>query len=90
MSLKEGGAPPGHVSHKTGKDVDLRPLRCDYRSGPTDIDKKNYSRELTQLLVNLLRTACSIKMILFDDTEVVGVTQDKRYPHRNHLHVRIK
>ena len=55
LSVRGGGPMRGHASHQHGLDVDIRPLRGDGREGPTTIRSPEYSRALTQQLVDLIR-----------------------------------
>jgi hypothetical protein len=79
---------PPHKTHRTGRNVDLRPLRVDNAHGPTSIGDPTYSREGTRDLVQALLANSSVQRILFNDTEIQGV---RRSPgHDNHLHVEIR
>ncbi|WP_158711525.1 penicillin-insensitive murein endopeptidase [Streptomyces xylophagus] len=86
---RNGGGPlPGHVSHRLGLDVDIRPVKADRRPGPTTWRHPSYSRALTQELVDLLRSngVLPVHAIFFNDPEVRGVRPLKN--HDDHLHVR--
>ena len=90
ISKLNGGAIGGHASHQRGIDVDIRPLRNDGKEEPITFQSTKYSRTLTQALVHALRanTIIPVKSILFNDTEVQGVSSFAG--HDNHLHVRFK
>ena len=80
----------GHKSHQLGVDVDIRPLRNDGQEGPVRYQSGEYSRALTQQLVNIVRanSILPVKLILFNDPAVTGVSA---YPnHDDHLHVRFQ
>jgi peptidoglycan hydrolase-like protein with peptidoglycan-binding domain len=88
LSIRGGGPMRGHASHKHGLDVDIRPLRADGRDAPTTIKSPEYSRALTQALVNMIRSngVLRVQYIFFNDPSIQGV---RRWPgHDNHLHVR--
>lgn len=88
LSRSGGGPLPGHVSHRLGLDVDIRPVKSNGRQGPTSWRQPGYSRALTQQLVDLLRgnKVLPVHAIFFNDPEVRGVRPLKG--HDNHLHVR--
>jgi hypothetical protein len=88
ISKQGGGDIPGHVSHEKGIDADIRPMRNDGIEGPVLYTGSNYSRALTQELVDILSAngKLAVQIIWFNDPGIVGV-----YPlanHSNHLHVR--
>jgi len=88
LSYESGGAHPDHKSHRRGIDVDIRPLRKDKRNEPVTIADAAYSRELTSLMVKYLREDSNLQLILFNDTQIPGVTWASG--HDNHLHVRFR
>lgn len=88
ISLRCGGPIRGHKSHQKGIDADVRLMRNDGKAEPTVYTSSNYSRALTQELVNLIHSngVARVQFILFNDPQVTGV---KKWPnHHNHLHVR--
>jgi Penicillin-insensitive murein endopeptidase/Putative peptidoglycan binding domain len=90
LSVRGGGPMRGHASHQRGLEVDIRPLRADGRDTPTTIRSPEYSRALTQELVDLIRAnrVLRVRSILFNDPKVRGV---QHWPgHDNHLHVRFE
>jgi peptidoglycan hydrolase-like protein with peptidoglycan-binding domain len=90
LSIRGGGPMRGHASHQRGLDVDIRPLRADGRDAATTFKSPEYSRALTQQLVNMIRSngVLRVRAILFNDPKVRGV---KYWPgHDNHLHVRFE
>jgi len=88
ISFAQGGEMPPHKTHRTGRNIDLRPLRVDNAHGPTSIGDPTYSREHTRALVRALLANSSVQRILFNDTEIEGV---RRFPgHDNHLHVELR
>lgn len=88
ISLEKGGKMPKHDSHKRGVDVDIRPIRLDRKRDPVTYKDKQYDRESTKKIVELLKRDSNLKKILFNDSKITGV---ESYPgHDNHLHVRFK
>ncbi|HEX2362193.1 MAG TPA: peptidoglycan-binding domain-containing protein [Jiangellaceae bacterium] len=88
ISLAQGGEMPPHKTHRSGKDVDLRPVRVGGVRGPTSVGEATYDQEGTRALVDALRGHSSVRSILFNDGEISGV---KNFPgHHNHLHVSLR
>jgi murein endopeptidase len=87
ISLIDGSPMPPHVGHRDGKNVDIRPMRLDHANEPTDITDTQYDREATRLLVQSLRAHVNVELILFNDTQISGVTPHEG--HDNHLHVKM-
>jgi hypothetical protein len=88
LSVRCGGAMPGHASHRRGLDADIRPVRGDGMEGPVSYGQPGYSQSLTQDLVNRLRAnrRLRVQYIFFNDPGIRGV---RPWPnHHNHLHVR--
>jgi murein endopeptidase len=85
ISFASGGPMPPHSSHKDGRCIDIRPLRKDRRDVPVTIQDPAYDREATRALVASLRSHKNTKKILFNDTQIIGVTPWAG--HDNHLHV---
>ena len=88
ISLRGGGPMRDHKSHQKGVDVDVRLFRTDGREEPTRYQFPEYSRAMTQELINLIRAngILAVRYIFFNDPRATGV---KPWPnHDNHLHVR--
>ncbi len=87
LSLLGGGRTPRHGAHQRGLEVDIRPLRIDGREIPATHTDPNYSRALTQQLVDVINRnpILRVRVILFNDRGVRGVTPFAG--HDNHLHV---
>lgn len=88
LSYEGGGAHPDHTSHRRGVDVDIRPLRKDKKNEGVKISDSAYSREFTKAMVGYLKEDPNLQLILFNDTQIQGVTVAAG--HDNHLHVRFK
>jgi hypothetical protein len=87
ISRKDGNN-QGHRSHKTGHDVDLRPMRNDGKEGRTNINVRSYSSDLTQDLIDTILIDPTVELIFFNDPWIEGVTPWKG--HDDHLHIRFK
>ena len=88
ISLRGGGPMRGHKSHQKGVDVDIWLVRNDGRKEPTRYQSPQYSRAMTQELINRIRAngILRVRYIFFNDPRATGV---KPWPnHDNHLHVR--
>ena len=88
ISLRGGGPMRDHKSHQKGVDVDVRLFRTDGREEPTRYQLPEYSRAMTQELINLIRAngILGVRYIFFNDPGATGV---QPWPnHDNHLHVR--
>ena len=77
ISYVDGSEMPPHSSHRTGKDVDLRPLRLDGREYPTRTTDSSYSREFTAALIkDYLDPNLDLRIILFNDPQIYGHRAD--------------
>src|SRR5262249_51705180 len=92
ISLMGGGPTPRHCvpslcGHQKGLEVDIRPPRSDGRPLPTTYTDPNYSRALTQELVNIIHAnpILPVRVVLFNDSAVSDIKLDAA--HGDHLHV---
>jgi peptidoglycan hydrolase-like protein with peptidoglycan-binding domain len=90
ISLKGGGDFPPHKSHRTGNDVDVRPLRTDGLLSPVTIDDAMYSHTLTREFVQLVKQRHPDTTIFFNDRRLVGSMTQAATGHHNHLHLRFR
>jgi peptidoglycan hydrolase-like protein with peptidoglycan-binding domain len=103
ISLERGGAIPGHVTHRQGMDVDLRPMRrggnqCQYPvtwyrmvSGVKVCCHPSYDRDATRALIQAIRAASRerIQVIAFNDPQLIREGLAVHVAgHDDHLHVR--
>jgi len=88
ISKQGGGQISGHVSHRKGIDVDIRPLRNDGQEQPVTIHQDAYSQALTQELVDLMdaNPVLSVQFVFFNDPDIQGAQHEAN--HDNHLHIR--
>ncbi|MGH9846321.1 MAG: peptidoglycan-binding domain-containing protein [Blastocatellia bacterium] len=88
ISLRDGSPMPPHTSHRSGRNIDIRPLRKDGKRSPVTIHDPEYDREATRTLAQTLFAQPIVKRIFFNDTEIEGVKFFQG--HHNHLHVETK
>jgi Penicillin-insensitive murein endopeptidase/Putative peptidoglycan binding domain len=89
ISLRGGGPISGHKSHRLGVDIDIQPMRNDGLEQRVRRFDREYSRSLTQELINLIHAngILGVSYIFFNDPDVRGVSCEPN--HDNHLHVRL-
>jgi len=88
ISRKNGEVFPPHKTHRTGDDVDIRPMRKDNRNAAVTWQEESYSRSLTRDMIKTIRANAPIISILFNDPELIKESLCQSYPnHSNHLHV---
>lgn len=92
LSLKNGGYFGRHASHKTGKDVDIRPVRKDMIEAPTRVGSSSYSKDRTYYwITNYLKKYLKVRVIFFNDSKIYNPLSYVQYwpNHANHLHLRV-
>jgi hypothetical protein len=88
ISFMHGGRMPPHESHRRGVDVDLRLQRTDGAHVGVTIHDKEYSRDNTRKVVEVVLAQPSTTLVLNNDSQIKGV---RPWPgHDNHIHVRFK
>ncbi|WP_162251781.1 penicillin-insensitive murein endopeptidase [Massilia sp. Root335] len=85
ISLPDGKKTPDHGGHKTGLDVDVRPLRKDGLEQAVTWHDPQYDQEATRRLIDLFRALSPVKFIIFNDPRIPFVGRAAR--HDNHFHV---
>lgn len=85
ISLAGGPRHPDHATHRTGLEVDIRPLRRDGKHLPCTIRDREYDHEATAKLIRLFLNASGVKKVLFNDASITGVW--RAAGHDNHFHV---
>lgn len=81
-----GGVKFGHVSHRKGLEVDIRPIRKDGLQLPVSYFESSYDRRATIELILLFRLSTPGRMtIFFNDYAIPGVSHLAR--HDNHFHL---
>lgn len=88
ISMAGGPKPPDHDSHRSGLEVDVRPLRKDGREEPVAWCDANYDLEGTARLIDLFRTYAPVVKIYFNGPEIPFVKRAVR--HDDHFHVKLR
>ena len=88
ISLKDGRKFSGHDSHRSGLDVDIRPIRRDGAQLPVTRFDAEYDRDATAKLIDLFFCIGRVKRLYFNDLSIPGVRFLEG--HDNHFHVTIK
>lgn len=87
ISLPGGGEFKKHNGHKSGLDVDIRPLRKDGLNKPVTRFQQHYDRAATARLIQIFYGTGVTKVIFFNDLSVPHVLHCPR--HDDHFHVTI-
>lgn len=87
ISLANGVVFHPHKSHKSGLEVDIRPLRKDGLRLPVRYHENFYDRDGTKKLVELMFGTGLIRRVMFNDSQIYGV--HRLAGHDNHLHVEV-
>jgi penicillin-insensitive murein endopeptidase len=82
---RAGGGATDHETHRSGLEVDIRPLRKDGRQVPCLISDGQYDREATRALIQLFFETQFVQSIIFNDGRIAGVRSGPG--HSNHFHV---
>ncbi len=101
LSRPGGIITPDHHGHRTGKIVDIRPLRnpVAFDTLPlTYTDKRRYSLELTKIFIRFVRNTNLVNLIRFNDGEIANDQEFRGYVlkdpkgnvHDNHLHLEFR
>ena len=88
ISLANGTAYGQHSTHKSGLEVDIRPLRKDGLPIPVYWYNKEYDQAATAKLIALFRAHACVRRVLFNDTGIPFVTPFKNHDHHFHLELR--
>ena len=91
ISKKGGGKMAGHVSHRLGIDIDVRPMRQDGKNLPVTINDDEYDPELTREVIKLWWRHAPVQAIFFNDPNVIhaGLSRFVK-KHHHHFHVRVR
>jgi murein endopeptidase len=87
VSLAGGEVFLGHRSHRSGLEVDIRPVRKDGNRLPCSIFDKQYDRDATAALIALFCKHAKVRVVLFNDRSIKGVSHASN--HSDHFHVQI-
>jgi murein endopeptidase len=84
---RRDGVKTDHGGHRTGLEIDIRPVRKDRRREPVTRFSWQYDRAETAKLVSVIRRTGNVALVYFSDPSIARVTP---YPdHDNHLHVEV-
>lgn len=90
MSRKDGPEFPPHKGHKTGREVDIRPLRTDGKNLPVTHNSSLYDRAATRKFVKLFKQVQPGAKVFFNDPVLIGEGLTRQLPgHSDHLHIQI-
>lgn len=88
ISLAGGSRYPGHASHRSGLDLDIRPLRKDGLRQAVWCTSSDYDHEGTARLVELMWNTGMVSMIFFNDRNIPRM--QRLAGHDNHLHLTLR
>jgi len=87
ISRADGAVFPPHRSHKSGLEVDIRPIRKDGKQMPVRYTDSQYDRNATRKLVEFIWQTEMVKRVAFNDVSIPRV--QRMTGHDDHLHVEI-
>ena len=88
ISLAGGVKTPDHETHRSGLEVDIRPMRKDGKELRVNWWDPEYDKEGTMKLIELFRSFASVKKILFNGPDIPFV--GKWHDHDNHFHLELR
>lgn len=88
ISMAGGPKPPDHESHKSGLEVDVRPLRKDGLEEPVSWWDPQYDKDGTAKLIELFCTFAPVVTVLFNGPDIPFVKKAIR--HDDHFHVKLR
>lgn len=88
ISLADGVKTPDHGGHRSGLDVDVRPLRKDGREEPVTWRDHEYDHKATWTLIHLFHLFAPVVNVIFNDPDIPGLL--KLPKHDDHFHVKLR
>jgi hypothetical protein len=88
ISLAGGIRTPDHGGHKSGLNIDIRPLRKDGREEPVTWLDKKYDQDGTRELIRLFRVFAPVLSIIFNDPGIPFLLKADK--HNDHFHVNLR
>lgn len=88
ISLAGGPKHKDHATHKSGLEVDVRPLRKDGLEKPVRWWEAEYDKDGTAKLINLFRIYAPVVLIYFNGPGIPFV--GKMPAHDDHFHVKLR
>lgn len=76
------------ITHRSGLEVDIRPMRKDGVEVPVLWTQRAYDQEATSKLIELFYTYAPVDFILFNDPDLPRVKAHKK--HDDHFHVTLR
>lgn len=87
ISLADGASFLPHRSHRSGLEVDMRPLRKDRKHLPVRYTESTYDRVATERLIDLMYATGMVRRVFFNDGSIARVSPMRG--HDDHLHVEV-
>lgn len=87
ISLANGIKHPDHKTHRSGLEVDIRPLRRDGKQLPCSCVDSQYDRAATKKLVELFWESGLVRGVLFNDSSIPRFVH--AHGHFDHFHVNV-
>ena len=88
ISLANGARFAPHRSHRSGLEVDIRPLRLDGAHTPVSYKSREYDRPATRRLVSLILESGMASKVMFNDPHIPGIRP--LAGHDDHIHVEVR
>jgi len=88
ISLAGGRKFSPHHSHRSGLEVDIRPLRTDGKHQRVSYLEHEYDRAATAKLIDLFFQSGMVDLIFFNDKKIAKVKP--LAGHNDHFHVQVK
>lgn len=86
ISMADGVKTPNHRGHRTGLNLDVRPLRKDGREEAVTWQQTGlYDQDATRRLIHLFRAFAPVVKVIFNDSEIPYCS--KALHHDNHFHL---
>jgi penicillin-insensitive murein endopeptidase len=88
ISLANGTRFAPHRSHRSGLEVDIRPLRKDGAHAPVSYKSEGYDQAATKRLISLIISSGMASKVMFNDPHISGVKPLSG--HDDHIHVEVR
>lgn len=88
ISLAGGLPHTDHATHKSGLELDVRPMRKDGLQQPVNWWDAQYDKDATARLIELFRIYTPVVLIYFNGPDIPFVVPRKY--HDNHFHVQLR
>ncbi len=88
ISLAGGARYQDHQGHRSGLNVDIRPLRRDGKGLPVRHTDSDYDHQGTKKLIDLIWKTGMVRTVYFNDPLITNAKRLDR--HDDHIHVDVK